>query len=177
MRPLASAAAAAALLVVLVGCSAPGGDMTNPSTSGRPSFQTTGPLPSNGTPVTLSEAQLAAIKADLAARGVTVEFTVDSAVAVTWSDGSWAAPSPERPTPRPWFPASTPPSPQTASPTTTVSATAQRRGCATSASRLRAQRTLSNNASEAPERLSKTATITPLGRCWATAALFTTIGT
>lgn len=94
MRPLASAAAAAALLVVLVGCSAPGGDMTNPPTSGRPSFQTTGPIPSTGTPVTLSDAQLAAIKADLATRGVTAEFTVDSAVAVTWPDGSWGCPEP-----------------------------------------------------------------------------------
>lgn len=94
MRPLASAAAAAALLVVLVGCATPGGDMTNPPTSGRPGFQTTGPMPSNGTPVTLSDAQLAAIKADLAARGITAEFTVQSAVAVTWSDGSWGCPEP-----------------------------------------------------------------------------------
>lgn len=94
MHPLAPAATAAALLMILVGCSTPGGDVTNPTTPGRPSFQTAGPLPSAGTPVDLTDAQLAGIRADLDGRGVTGQFRVNSATSVTWPDGSWGCPEP-----------------------------------------------------------------------------------
>lgn len=45
--------------------------------------------------MTVEDAQLAAITADLAARGVaTDDVQVLSARAVTWSDGSWGCPAP-----------------------------------------------------------------------------------
>lgn len=94
MRSLVPAATAAALLVVLTGCSTPGGDVTSPATPGRPSFQSAAPLPSTGAPITLSQDQQAGIRADLAKRGITAKFTVTSATAATWPDGSWGCPEP-----------------------------------------------------------------------------------
>lgn len=94
MRSLVPAATAAALLVVLTGCSTPGGDVTSPATPGQPSFQSAAPLPSTGAPIILSQDQQAGIRADLAKRGITAEFTVTSATAVTWPDGSWGCPEP-----------------------------------------------------------------------------------
>lgn len=94
MRFLTSTATAAALLVVLTGCSTSAGDVSHPATPGRPGFQTTAPLPSAGTPIELSAAQQAGIRADLAKRGITSAFTVESATAKTWPDGSWGCPQP-----------------------------------------------------------------------------------
>lgn len=94
MRPFAPAATAAALLVVLTGCSTAGGDVTNPATPERPSFQSAAPMPSTGTPIELSKDQQAGIRADLDKRGITSAFTVKSATSVTWPDGSWGCPEP-----------------------------------------------------------------------------------
>lgn len=94
MRSLGPAISAAALLVLLTGCSNPGGDVTNPATPDRPSFQSASPMPSTGTPIELSKDQTAGIRADLAKRGITAAFTVKSATATTWPDGSWGCPEP-----------------------------------------------------------------------------------
>ncbi|MFZ2480294.1 MAG: hypothetical protein WAZ15_00160 [Propioniciclava sp.] len=102
MRTLIAVAAA----LLLAGCS--GGTVTSstaPGTSssatgGQPSpdqrFETAPPLPDQtGTPTPLPDDHLAAIRADLSARGISADgLTVISARAVVWNDGSWGCPQP-----------------------------------------------------------------------------------
>ena len=97
MRRLATLAA----LLLLSACTA-----TTPAQSGSPEpsnpasrFQTTEPLPSagapSGVPTTVSDARLAAIRADLTKRGVASDqVRVVSAQSVTFNDGSLGCPAP-----------------------------------------------------------------------------------
>ena len=97
MRRLATLAA----LLLLSACTA-----TTPAQSGSPEpsnpasrFQTTEPLPSagapSGVPTTVSDARLAAIRADLTKRGVVSDqVRVVSAQSVTFNDGSLGCPKP-----------------------------------------------------------------------------------
>lgn len=89
-------ASAAALLLSLTAC-ATGGSMAEPSSS--PSLATPAPivppsatpLPSmapTGDPIAVPDASWAAIKADLAQRGVTGEPKLVSSESVVWNDGS-----------------------------------------------------------------------------------------
>lgn len=90
MQLMKIAVPAAALLVALVGCTSPGGEVT--PTDGRPSFQTMAPIDSSGTPIQASEAQLKSITADLAGRGITGDITVVKAISITWTDGALGCP-------------------------------------------------------------------------------------
>ena len=88
-------------LALLSACTmnpAPASPEPEPSTPGpRPSrFLTTEPLPSapSGTPVQLPEPRLAAIRSDLARRGVTGDVVVISAENVRFNDGSLGCPQP-----------------------------------------------------------------------------------
>lgn len=68
-----------------------------PSPSGAPRTQTVPPLPAGGTPVPLDAARLAAIRVDLERRGVPSDgLAVVSTRAITWNDGSWGCPEPNR---------------------------------------------------------------------------------
>lgn len=93
-------AATTALLLAMSGCAAQGGQMTpTPSAdspSGRPPFASAGPIEPSGKPMTPSPAQLKAISEDLAERNVAGDFTVVTAISVTWRDGSLGCPLPGR---------------------------------------------------------------------------------
>lgn len=103
MRTLVAVAA----VILLTGCA--GGTVTPSSTPSHPvpsssdasaspdrRFETAAPMPDQtGTPTALPDDRLAAIRADLASRGVDVtHLTVISARAVVWNDGSWGCPQP-----------------------------------------------------------------------------------
>lgn len=98
LRLKAMVATGTLVLVAVSGCAATGGTMTPTPTptpsSGRPPFQTAGPMNPSGTPATPSADQLKAISVDLAGRGVTGELSVVKSVAITWSDGSLGCPEP-----------------------------------------------------------------------------------
>ncbi len=86
--------AVAAIALLVVGCSAQGNNVDPTPSPSRPPFQTMPPLNPSGSPLTPSPAQLSAITADLAGRGVTDSFTVVKAVSITWRDGSLGCPEP-----------------------------------------------------------------------------------
>ncbi len=93
MRRLGTIAA----LLLLSACSAgtPGATPSNPASR----FQSAEPMPSvsapSGVPTTLSDARLAAIRADLTKRGVASDqVRVVSAQSVTFNDGSLGCPAP-----------------------------------------------------------------------------------
>lgn len=96
MRTATTIAAAVIPVMLLAGCTSPGGPMSTPSASGsRPPFPTMSPVGTpSGTPTQVTPAQLQAITADLVARGVTAPPTVTSAMAVTWNDSSLGCPKP-----------------------------------------------------------------------------------
>jgi hypothetical protein len=94
MQHVRHLAAFAAVALLLAGCSAEGASVTPTPSPQRPSFQTMPPLAPSGSPLTPSAAQLNAITADLAGRGVTETFTVVTATSVTWRDGSLGCPEP-----------------------------------------------------------------------------------
>lgn len=89
-------------MTVLAGCNATGAPMNSPTPSptGRPPFQTTSPLPGQGTPspgvdTTPTAEQWSAILADLSGRGVATDAVqLASARQVTWNDGSLGCPKP-----------------------------------------------------------------------------------
>ncbi|MBA3019805.1 MAG: hypothetical protein KJ738_07750 [Actinobacteria bacterium] len=87
-------ATGAITLVALSGCASPGGQMSPTPAEGRPPFLTSAPANPSGAAMTPSDAQLAAITADLKQRGVTGTFTVLKAVSITWNDGSLGCPEP-----------------------------------------------------------------------------------
>ena len=94
MRPLGTLA----LLLLLTACAGPAAP-TNPPSPQATRFQTVGPLPSasvpSGSPVSVPEAKLQAIRTDLAGRGVNADqLEVVSAESVTFNDGSLGCPQP-----------------------------------------------------------------------------------